>query len=81
MERTPATFQVSGAALRATRMRQGLGMQETADAAGISRSYLVRLETGTRERMRLPRYIALRTALNSTDNDLLAPREDSPEKR
>jgi transcriptional regulator with XRE-family HTH domain len=62
-------------------MRQGLSVQEVADTAAISRSYLQRLETGTRERMGPQRYIRLRTALKSTDKKLLAPPEDPPETR
>lgn len=78
MERPPATYQVNGAELRRTRMRQGLGIQETATAAGIDRSYLQRLETGVRQRMRPGTYAALRTALNVDDDRLLA---EKPEKR
>lgn len=81
MERPPATYQVHGPSLRKERMRQGLPLQEVADAARISRSYLQRLETGTRERMGPQRYIRLRTVLNSTDERLLAPPEDPNEER
>lgn len=79
MERPPATYQVNGAELRRTRMRQGLGIQETAEAAGIDRSYLQRLETGVRHRMRPGTYAALRTALNVNDDRLLE--EEHAEKR
>ncbi|MFF2383664.1 helix-turn-helix domain-containing protein [Streptomyces sp. NPDC058108] len=81
MARTPATYQVYGPSLRQERMRQGLSIKEVAAAAHISRSYLQRLETGTRERMGAPSYIRLRTALKSTDRTLLAPPEDPPETR
>ncbi|MFE4857281.1 helix-turn-helix domain-containing protein [Streptomyces sp. NPDC056670] len=81
MEPPPATFQVNGAALREDRMRQGLGIKETAEAAGISRSYLQRLETSARQRMRPALYVRLRTALNSTDERLLAPSEKPHETR
>ncbi|MFJ7963204.1 helix-turn-helix domain-containing protein [Streptomyces sp. NPDC096324] len=76
MARTPATYTVHGPSLREERMRQGLSIQGVAAAARISRSYLQRLETGTRERMGAPRYIRLRTALKSTNTKLLAPSED-----
>ncbi|MFI0915210.1 helix-turn-helix domain-containing protein [Streptomyces abikoensis] len=79
MERPP-TFQVSGAALRRTRMRQGLGLKETADAAGISRSYLQRLETGIRQHMRPGTYVALRIALRVNDDRLLATGEEDTEE-
>lgn len=81
MEQRPATFRVKGHALRTERMRQGLGIDETAKAAGISRSYLQRLETGARQHMRPGSYIRLRTVLNSTDTELLAPPEEPTEKR
>ncbi|MEV8474905.1 helix-turn-helix transcriptional regulator [Streptomyces sp. NPDC051173] len=79
MERPPATFEVNGAALRRTRMHHGIGIHELADSAGISRSYLQRLETGTRRRMRPGTYAALRTALNVDDDRLL--NEEPTEKR
>lgn len=81
MARTPATYQVYGPSLREVRMDRGLSVRQAAKAAGISRSYLQRLETGTRERMGAPSYTRLRTALKSTDDKLLAPPEDPPEKR
>lgn len=81
MHRPPATFQVNGAAIRATRKRQGLGIRETAEAAGISRSYLQRLETGFRREMRPPRFAALRAALGADEDALLSPNEEPNEKR
>ncbi|MEU5581003.1 helix-turn-helix domain-containing protein [Streptomyces huasconensis] len=81
MERPPATYQVHGPSLRIRRMRQGRSVQAVAEAAGISRSYLQRLETGTRECMGPERYIRLRTALNATDDQILAQAEDHPEER
>lgn len=64
-------------------MRQGLGTEQVAEAAGITRSYLSRLETGKASgRMRPGTYAALRTALHATDDDLLAPTEEvNPETR
>lgn len=81
MARTPATYLVHGPSLRHQRMSQGLTVQEVADRARISRSYLQRLETGTRERMGPPRYIRLRTALSATDEQLLPPPEEPQEER
>lgn len=72
MERPPATFQVHGPALRKERMDQGLELGSVAEAAGITASYLSRLETGARNRMRPATYTALRTALSVTDQRLLA---------
>lgn len=81
MARTPATYLVHGPSLRKQRMSQGLSVQRAAARAGISRSYLQRLETGTRERMGPTRYIQLRTALKATDEQLLAPPGEPPEGR
>ena len=76
MARTPATYLVHGPSLRKRRKSLGLSVREAADRAGISRSYLQRLETGTRERMGPPRYIRLRTALSATDDQLAPPRAE-----
>jgi len=81
MARTPAHYLVHGPSLRKQRKSLGLSVQEAADRAGISRSYLQRLETGTRERMGPPRYIRLRKALNATDEQLSPPNEELPEER
>ncbi|MEU4967846.1 helix-turn-helix domain-containing protein [Streptomyces smyrnaeus] len=83
MEQPPATYQVNGAAVRTIRMRHGLDQAQAAHAAGITASYLSRLETGTRMRMRPDTYAALRTALCATDEQLLAPLDEEPaeEKR
>lgn len=62
-------------------MRQGLAMQQVAGAAGITRSYLSRLETGKASgRMRPGTYAALRKVLKATDDELLTP-EATHEKR
>ncbi|GAA0637662.1 hypothetical protein GCM10009535_12640 [Streptomyces thermocarboxydovorans] len=81
MARTPATYLVHGPSLRKQRKSLGLTVQQAAARAGISRSYLQRLETGTRERMGPPRYIRLRAALNATDDQLSPPREELQEER
>lgn len=81
MERPPATYQVHGPSLRKKRKSLGLTVQEAADKAGISRSYLQRLETGIRERMGPKRYTRLRTALNATDDQISPPPETPPEGR
>ncbi|MGA4864172.1 helix-turn-helix domain-containing protein [Streptomyces lavendulocolor] len=78
----PPTFTVDGVAIREERMQAGLEISDLAAAAGISRRYLSHLENGTRNRMRPRRYTALRAALKSTDERLLAPqRTDTPKER
>lgn len=86
MHRPQPTFQVNGAAIRTIRMQQGVEISELAEKAGITPSYLSRLEVGTATgRMRPGRYAALRTALGlpPDDTQLLAPspHEEPHEKR
>lgn len=81
----PQTFVVDGDAIREERMQAGLTRKELARQAGFSRRYLCHLELGTRDRMSPPLYIALRQALNATDERLRRkpprPTEaDSPER-
>ncbi|WP_327300436.1 helix-turn-helix transcriptional regulator [Streptomyces goshikiensis] len=76
----PPTFEVDGTAIREERMCAGLEISEAAKAAGISRRYLSHLENGTRRRMRPSRYVALRAALNSNDDRLLAARAKIPKE-
>ncbi|MBQ1164524.1 hypothetical protein KBZ21_41820, partial [Streptomyces sp. A73] len=44
----------------------------------ISHRYLSHLETGSRRRMSPTRYVALRTALHATDEELLSTEEPFP---
>lgn len=69
----PPTFEVDGDAIRKERMAAGLETSELAERARISRRYLSHLENGTRSHMRPSSYAALRTALDVTDDRLLAP--------
>lgn len=80
MEAPPSTFKVLGAHIRKRRMQLGLEAHELAAKAGISRRYLNHLENGTRTHMRPRRYTDLRTALNVTDDSLLAPPGTEPDK-
>lgn len=80
MEVLPSTFEVLGARIRKRRMELGMEAHELASRAGISRRYLNHLENGTRTRMRPSRYTDLRTALEVTDEDLLAPPRPETDK-
>ncbi|MEV6477664.1 helix-turn-helix transcriptional regulator [Streptomyces sp. NPDC051657] len=82
MTAAPATYEVNGAAIRKLRMSRGTQLADLARNAGITRSYLQRLETGVRRQMRPPTYVALRTALGLQPDDehlLAAPGETEPE--
>lgn len=50
-------------------MQRGTRIAHLASNAGITRSYLQRLETGVRRHMRPPAYVALRTALGLPPDD------------
>lgn len=80
MEVLPSTFEVLGAQIRKRRMEMGMEAHELAAKARISRRYLNHLENGTRTHMRPRRYTDLRTALEATDEDLLAPPRSDTEK-
>jgi transcriptional regulator with XRE-family HTH domain len=72
----PPTVKVNGAAIRKIRMSAGREMRDLAAEAGITRSYLNRLEVGSRLRMRPSTYRALSEALAATEDQLLASGED-----
>ncbi|MFJ2731446.1 helix-turn-helix domain-containing protein [Streptomyces sp. NPDC087317] len=76
-----ATYEVDGAAIRRLRMERGFQIADLARTARITGSYLSRLETGVRRRVRPPTYAALRTALGveADDDQLLAPSEPNTE--
>lgn len=76
MHQPRPTFKVRGTAIREKRMQAGLESSELAERAGISPRYLNHLENGTRDQMRPRRYVDLRTALDATDDELLAPPEE-----
>ncbi|BBB01008.1 hypothetical protein RVR_8239 [Actinacidiphila reveromycinica] len=80
MEVLPSTFEVLGAQIRKRRMQMGMGARELAAKARISRRYLNHLENGSRSHMSPPRYIDLRTALDVTDEYLLAPPRPNTDK-
>ncbi|MGW7053061.1 helix-turn-helix domain-containing protein [Streptomyces sp. NPDC054887] len=81
MHHTSTTFEVDGAAIRTKRMQAGLEAQQLADQIGCTASYLRKLETGTRTRMRPGKYVRLRAALKATDEDLLAPQRGHKERK
>lgn len=81
MAQAPTTFQVDGTAICTKRMNAGMEVQQLADDAGITASYLRKLERGTRNRMRPGNYQALRAALNANETELLAPHPEPPERK
>lgn len=67
------TFEVDGEAIWAKRMQAGIEVKELASIVGVSDSYIRKLERGIRKHMRPAPYGRLRTALNASGTELLAP--------
>jgi transcriptional regulator with XRE-family HTH domain len=73
MAQPETTYLVDGTAICTKRMQAGMEVQQLAEKAGITASYLRKLERGDRTRMRPGNYQALRAALNANETELLAP--------
>lgn len=81
MATTPTTFEVDGTAICNKRMSAGMEVQQLADKAGITASYLRKLERGARTRMKPATYVRLRAALDANETELLAPHPDPSERK
>ncbi|MFI7294035.1 multiprotein-bridging factor 1 family protein [Streptomyces sp. NPDC050121] len=81
MAQTPTTFEVDGTAICTKRMQAGMEVQQLADQAGITASFLRKLERGDRHRMRPGKYQGLRAALKANETELLAPHPKPPERK
>ncbi|MEV6696292.1 helix-turn-helix domain-containing protein [Streptomyces sp. NPDC051453] len=81
MHQPPTTFQVDGAAICTKRMQAGLEVTDLAVAAGITNSYLRKIERGVRKHVGPGPYTRLRAALKATDDELLDPTEVSSERK
>ncbi|MFJ4974143.1 helix-turn-helix domain-containing protein [Streptomyces coeruleorubidus] len=81
MAQSPTTFEVDGTAICTKRMSAGMEVQQLADKAGITASYLRKLERGARTRMKPATYVRLRAALKAKKTELLAPHPDPPERK
>lgn len=75
MQEPDTTFEVNGQAIWDARMHAGLEVKDLAKVIGVSDSYVRKLETGQRKRMRPSTYRRLRTALHADERQLLAPTE------
>ncbi|MFB7605218.1 helix-turn-helix domain-containing protein [Streptomyces gardneri] len=80
MHQPPTTLPVDGSELRQRRMAAGLEIDDLATAAGISRSYLSHLETGSRTRMRPTRHKRLFDALARAEQDGATPSRGNRDK-
>ncbi|MFB7244568.1 helix-turn-helix domain-containing protein [Streptomyces populi] len=81
MAQTPTTFEVDGTAICTKRMNAGINVQQLADQIGITANYLRKLERGTRKHLTPGPYTRLRAALDATEDELLAPHSDPPERK
>ena len=78
MSETPHV-EVNGAAIRTIRKLAGVEIRDLATRIGITSSYLSRIETGSRRRLRPSVYAALRAALDVPDKTLLIEEEETSE--
>lgn len=81
MHQPPTTFPVRGAAICDKRMQAGLEVTDLAVAAGITPSYLRKIERGVRKNVGPGPYTRLRAALKATDDELLDPTEVPTERK
>ncbi|NUP46153.1 MAG: helix-turn-helix transcriptional regulator [Catenulispora sp.] len=72
MQEPVTTIEVDGQAIWAARMQAGIEVKALADAAGVSYSYVRKLERGIRRRMSHETYQRLRAALQADPKQLLA---------
>jgi transcriptional regulator with XRE-family HTH domain len=79
MQEPVTTFEVDGEAIWAARMQAGIEVKELAHAAGISDSYLRKLERGLRKQMKPGPYSRLRAALKADEKQLLATASQTKE--
>lgn len=64
---TPTTIEVHGPALREIRVRSGMGVEDLADAVGVKRPYIAKIELGHSRRVSPKVFNALIAALGITD--------------
>lgn len=60
---TATTIEVHGPAVREIRVRSGMGVQELADAVGVKRPYIAKIELGHSRRVSPKTFNALLAAL------------------
>lgn len=68
---TPTTIEVHGPAIREIRLRSGMGVAELAEAVGVKRPYIAKIELGHSTRVSPKVFNALTAALSITDRRAL----------
>lgn len=81
MQEPVTTIAVDGQAIWAARMQAGMTVQQLADAASVSYSYVRKLERGLRKDMKPDTFGRLRAALKVSETQLLVPGRAQPEER
>jgi transcriptional regulator with XRE-family HTH domain len=81
MEEPATRVKVSGLAFWAKRMAAGLEVKELAQRAGVSDSYVRKIERGSREYLTHDTYQRFRSALRANKTELLAPTEAQTNER
>ncbi|MGW8565706.1 helix-turn-helix domain-containing protein [Isoptericola sp. NPDC055881] len=64
---TPTTIEVNGPAIREIRLRSGLGVSQLADAVGVKRPYVAKIELGHSRRVSPAVFNRLIAALSVQD--------------
>lgn len=68
---TPTTVAINGYALRELRIRSGLGVADLAEAVGVKRPYIAKIELGHSRRVSPKVYKAITEALTLQDRRVL----------
>lgn len=75
---TSTTISVDGAEYRKRRKAAGMSIAACAEAIGISRPYLAKIELGNRTRVSPPVFAAMCTVLRITDRNLIIAHDLTP---
>lgn len=81
MQEPVTRFEVDGLAFWAKRMQAGIEVKELAERAGVSDSYVRKIERGLRKHLTPTTYQSLRAALQANETELLAPPRTQDDER
>lgn len=81
MQEPVTRFEVDGLVIWAKRMQAGIEVKQLARLAGVSDSYVRKLERGTRKHLTHGTYQRFRAALNANETELLAPPRNQSDER
>jgi transcriptional regulator with XRE-family HTH domain len=81
MQEPVTTFEVDGQAIWEARMRAGISVRELATAAGVSASYVRKIERGIRSHVSPSVYQRFRAAIGADEQALLASKRTPTQER